>query len=149
MSRGVGWHHMLMVDDNHEDHLLLSEALEEAGLPYKLHLLDNGDLLPDYLRREGTFKDAPPIQLILLDLHMPGKSGRRLLTELKSSPTFRAIPVLIFTASWDEREIRDCYELGANAVMLKPPSFEGIMETLKSLTRFWFQTCALPLRRGL
>jgi len=135
---------LLLVDDDELDHELMQEAMKKSNLPYTMHILENGDDLPSYLGKEGAYADAPSVQLVLLDLNMPGRGGRELLGTVKNDPRFRCIPVVLFTSSWASSDIASAYEMGANAVIIKPVGFAALIETLQTLTRFWFQTAALP-----
>lgn len=136
---------LLLVDDESLDYELLGEALSQIAQPYNLHYLNGGSTLLDYLRQQGEHEGAPPTHLLLLDLNMPGRSGRALLTELKSDPKLRRLPVVIFTSSWSQADITAAYDLGANAVLIKPMGFDALIEMMQSLTHFWFQLAALPL----
>ena len=134
---------LLLVDDDELDHELMREALKKSGLPYAMQILSDGDVLLPYLLREGPYANVPPVHLVLLDLNMPGRNGRDLLGELKRDPRLRYLPVVLFTSSWADADIASAYELGANAVIIKPVTFAALIETLQTLTRFWFQTAVL------
>ena len=63
---------------------------------------------------------------------------------IKGDEKFKSIPVIVFTTSGSERDIRAYYESGASAYMQKPMEFEGLVETLRQFRRFWLQATRLP-----
>jgi CheY-like chemotaxis protein len=138
---------ILLADDDQDDCLLTREALEESRLANELRVVSDGEELLNYLRREGQFADpasSPTAGLILLDLNMPRKDGREALSEIKADPALRAIPVVVLTTSRAEEEIYRSYELGASSFISKPVSFEGLVEVMKGLGRYWFEIVDLP-----
>jgi len=74
---------------------------------------------------------------MLLDLNMPKKDGREVLKELKLHPELKKIPVVIFSTTNNEQEMRRCYELGANSYITKPNSFENLLKTVAALRSYW------------
>ncbi|HEX8436097.1 response regulator [Archangium sp.] len=142
---------ILMADDDEDDRELARKALEESRLPNKLRFVEDGEELLDYLHRRGQYadpKNAPDPSLILLDLNMPRLDGRETLRVLKSHSAFRRIPVVVLTTSNTEEDILHSYDLGANSYIIKPMTFEGLVEVMKVLDRHWFQLVALPAAVG-
>ena len=135
---------ILMADDDEEDCMLTQDALEESKINNPIHFVHDGEELLAYLRREGNYQNAPRPGLILLDLNMPRKSGREALSEIKSDPSLRGIPVIILTTSKDEIDILNSYKLGANSYITKPVSFQDLVKIMKSLNRYWFDVVKLP-----
>jgi len=138
---------ILMADDDPDDRLMAREALEEARLVNELRFVEDGEQLLDYLKRRGRFAEpdaAPRPGLILLDLNMPRKSGREALAEIKADPELRSIPVVVLTTSKAEEDILRSYDLGVNSFITKPVTFDGLVEVMRSLARYWFEIVALP-----
>ena len=138
---------ILMADDEPTDRILTAETLKDARLINDLRFVENGEELMDYLLTQGKF--APPAQaprpgLILLDLNMPKKDGRTVLKEIKDNPDLRSIPIAVLTASKDDADIYRSYDLGVNTYIVKPVTFEAIVDTLQTLEQHWFQIVALP-----
>lgn len=145
----LGKHYsLLLIDDDEFDHELAREALKQAGLPYTLHGLTNSEHALPFLRREGAYADAPPVQFVLMDLNMPRQDGFEVLRDIKADPELRLIPVVLFTASHAHMDVVTAYELGANSVIIKPDGFSALVETLSTLTRYWLQTVTLPQMLG-
>lgn len=134
--------HIFIADDDADDRLLLQDAFLEGGHTTRLSFFCNGDALLQGID-EARRRHALP-HLILLDLNMPGKSGREVLTELKSETDIRRIPVIILTTSRDEDDISLCYDEGASSYIVKPVSFDGLLEITRSLKQYWTETSVLP-----
>jgi len=138
---------ILMADDDPDDQLLTKDAFEECKLANDLRFVNDGEELMDYLCRKGDFKnpeDSPRPGLILLDLNMPRKDGREALEEIKSDPDLRRIPIVVLTTSKAEEDILKSYDLGINSFIVKPVSFEGLVEVVKTLGKYWFEIVELP-----
>ena len=140
---------ILMVDDDEDDFLLVSEALRESGLPNDVQLVEDGEQMIDYLNRRGKFmslENSPLPSLILLDLNMPRMDGREALKEIKKTPDFRRIPIVVFTTSAEEEDIASTYELGASSYITKPSTFDGLVEVMKKLGEHWLKVVRLHNR---
>jgi len=138
---------ILMADDDDDDRLMTQDALEESRVINNLHMVKDGVELLEYLRREGKYSDAslcPRPGLILLDLNMPRMDGREALNEIKSDPNLKTIPVVILTTSKDETDKIKGYTLGAASYITKPVSFEGLVELMKTLGKYWVEFVELP-----
>jgi CheY-like chemotaxis protein len=138
---------ILMADDDADDRRLTQEALEEGRLINEVRFVENGEELMDYLHKRGKF--APPVEtprpgLILLDLNMPRKDGRAVLKEVKSDPDLRQIPVVVLTTSKADEDIYKSYDLGVNSYIVKPVTFEALVDILQTLEKYWFQIVELP-----
>ncbi|MBI5115635.1 response regulator [Candidatus Poribacteria bacterium] len=138
---------ILMADDDPDDCLMAKEALEENRLANDVHFVSDGEELMDYLHHRGKYSDpsgSPLPGLILLDLNMPRKDGREALKEIKNDPALRKIPVVVLTTSKAEEDICRTYDLGVNSFIVKPVSFEGLVEVMRTLRKYWFEIVKLP-----
>jgi CheY-like chemotaxis protein len=138
---------ILMADDDPDDRLLTQDALQEARLINEIRFVENGEELMDYLKRRGKFAppaDTPRPGLVLLDLNMPKKDGRTVLQELKSDPELRTLPVVVLTTSKDDEDVYRSYDLGVNSYVVKPVTFEALVDTLQTLEKYWFEIVELP-----
>jgi len=138
---------ILMADDDADDRRLTQEAFEEGRLINDVRFVENGEQLLEYLRKEGPYAppaDAPRPGLILLDLNMPRKDGRTVLKELKTDPELRQIPVVILTTSKADEDIYKSYDLGVNSYIVKPVTFEALVDILQTLEKYWFEIVELP-----
>jgi CheY-like chemotaxis protein len=138
---------ILMADDDADDRTMTKEALEESKLTNEFRVVENGEELLDYLRRRGKFSNpesSPRPGVILLDLNMPRMDGREALKEIKADPELRRIPVVILTTSKAEEDIYRTYDLGANSYIMKPVTFDGLVEVMRGLGRYWVEIVELP-----
>lgn len=136
---------ILIAEDDADDRFLLQTAFEENGYRDRLHFVENGVEVLDYLSnitQSGGIGKMP--NFILLDLNMPKKDGREVLKELKSNADYKKIPVIIFSTTNNEQEMRRCYELGANSYITKPNSFENLIKTVAVLRSYWIHTSSAP-----
>lgn len=138
---------LLIAEDDVDDRMLITRALSESFSQAELKCVENGEILLQYLNREGKYGDDinyPFPQLILLDLNMPKKDGREALREIKSDLQLRKIPVIIFTTSKHEDDIMVTYNMGSNSYISKPGSFEGLLALGRELENYWVNTVLLP-----
>lgn len=138
---------ILMADDDADDRQLTKEALEEGRLINDVRFVEHGEELMEYLRREGRYAapaEAPRPGLILLDLNMPRKDGRAVLEEIKKDPEFRTIPVVVLTTSKADEDVYKSYDLGVNSYIVKPVTFEALVDILQTLEKYWFEIVELP-----
>ena len=140
---------ILMADDDADDRQLTLEALEDARLINDIRFVENGEELMDYLQRRGKYApptEAPRPGLILLDLNMPRKDGRTVLKEIKQDPDLRTIPVVVLTTSKSDEDVYRSYDLGVNSYIVKPVTFEALVDILQTLEKYWFEIVELPGR---
>jgi CheY-like chemotaxis protein len=138
---------ILMADDDEDDRLLALDALKEGRVLNNLYCVEDGVELLEYLRREGKFADpatSPRPSLILLDLNMPRMDGREALQHIKADPNLRSIPVVILTTSKEEEDMIRGYDLGAASYITKPVNFEGLVDLMRAIGRYWIEFVELP-----
>ena len=75
---------------------------------------------------------------------MPKKDGREALAEIRSDPNLRQIPVVVLTTSKAEEDIYRTYDLGVNSFITKPVSFDGLVDVMRTLGKYWFEIVKLP-----
>lgn len=128
---------ILIVEDSEDDFEATKRAFSKTNLRNRIdHVLSGHEAL-DYLDRQ-----TPGI--ILLDLNMPGMDGRMTLEKIKQNSVWKKIPVVILTTSNDERDVKSCYELGANTYVQKPVDFDGLISAIRQLKEYWFEIAILP-----
>ena len=133
---------ILIADDDPEDRMLAAEALKESRLANDIRFVEDGEELIDYLLYRGRFTnpdDAPRPGVILLDLNMPRKDGREALREIKENSELRRIPIIVLTTSKAEIDIYRSYDLGVNSFIVKPVTFDSLVEVMQVLGRYWFE----------
>ena len=138
---------ILMADDDEDDRLLTQDALVESRVLNELFFVEDGVELLEYLERKGKFEDrdsSPRPSLILLDLNMPRMDGREALQAIKANPNLKGIPVVILTTSKQEEDMVKGYDLGAASYITKPVTFDGLVDLMKTLGKYWVEFVELP-----
>jgi two-component system, chemotaxis family, response regulator Rcp1 len=135
---------ILIVEDNPGDVRLMREALRECGV--RCHINDVGDGVQAlaFLRRQPPFENAERPDLVFLDLNLPHKNGCQVLSEMKSDPHLRSIPVLVLSTSTAPQDIAAAYDRHANCYMVKPIEFEVFVDLIRQSTKFWFTMVQAP-----
>jgi CheY-like chemotaxis protein len=127
--------HLLFVDDDLDESYLFNEALEQSGLQIKLSKARDGNGLINFL------ENNPLPDLVLIDLNMPHKDGLESLAEIRNNPTYDSLPLVIYSTTRTSTFIERCYEKGANLFVVKPNTFDGMVEVVKRICSMnWTQT---------
>ena len=139
---------LLVAEDDPDDRLLIRKAFAATGFDLDLRIVGDGEELLEYLQRRGPYvvEVAPRPGLIVLDLNMPRKNGREALVAIKTDPDLQTIPVIVLTTSKTEEDVYHCYDLGANAFIVKPFTLAEMTHAMEILTRYWFDIVKLPPR---
>lgn len=139
---------ILIAEDSDDDYEITLHAFKKSGnMKNSLYRVEDGQELLDYLNKNGKYADFEDWLLpgiILLDLNMPGIDGRTALQEIKGDERFRNIPVVVLTTSDDEKDINECYKVGANTYIQKPVDLDGFFNAIKNLKEYWFEIAILP-----
>ena len=135
---------ILLVEDNPGDVRLTQEALGEAKVRNNLAVTKDGVEALTYLRREPPFENATRPDLILLDLNLPRKDGREVLSEIKADPDLRRLPVVVLTTSSAEKDVLESYNLYANCYITKPVDLDQFVRIVSSIEDFWLTIVKLP-----
>ena len=133
---------VLHVEDNLGDKELLEHARDAAQVKWQLHWVADGQASVDYLSGSGVYADRqefPLPGLVLLDLKMPRKNGFEVLEWVRGQGDLKWLPVVVFTASNSPKDVRRCFELGANSVLVKPTAYRDLVEYVRCLNRYWFE----------
>jgi CheY-like chemotaxis protein len=138
---------ILLVEDNAADEELAIHALRTNNLVNQIHVTRDGEEALDFLFCRGAHAhrdcEKPP-RLVLLDLKLPKVDGLEVLRQLKSDPRTKAIPIVILTASREERDMINGYQLGVNSYIQKPVDFGQFREIIKQLGLYWLVVNQAP-----
>lgn len=135
---------ILVVDDNEDDVLLLEESFRDQPAVNVIFVVHDGDEALAFLRREGTFANAPRPGLVLLDINMPRKNGFEVLTEMKQDVRLRTIPVVILTTSDRDADVVSAYDCGACSFISKPVNFDRLKQLAELFVRYWSTVARIP-----
>ena len=131
---------ILLVEDEENDVMLLQRAFRRSGMVNPLQVVRHGDDAVAYLEGSGEYADRvkyPLPVLVLLDLKLPRRTGLEVLEWVKGQTGVKKIPIIVLTSSKNDDDVNRAYELGANSYVVKPVSFETLLELVKSLELYW------------
>jgi CheY-like chemotaxis protein len=145
--------HIMLIEDSRTDAKIIERALREGEVPHRLTVIPDGGQALDYLH--GLLDEsADPKQepdLILLDLNLPGIDGHQVLSQIKSHPQLRILPVVVLTTSVRDEDVIQTYQAGVNTYIPKPAEYDRYREVVAALRTYWLETALkVPhsLRRG-
>lgn len=130
---------ILLVEDINADAILLREALADAGLGGELVVASDGRQALELLRDDRALP-----QLVLLDLNLPGMSGRQVLVDIRTDPRLKALPVVVLSTSNSPADVAFAYGHQANAYVRKPNGFEALSVVARAIRDFWTRAATLP-----
>ena len=142
---------LLLVEDNPDDVDLTLHAFKKINLSNPMHVVRDGAEALEFLFCTGAYahrkiQDSPKV--VLLDLKLPKVDGLEVLKRIKADPRTKSMPVVILTASREERDIVSSYELGVNSYIVKPVDFEQFVEATRTLGLYWLLLNQRPPMRA-
>lgn len=131
---------VLLVEDNADEAKLTMRALKKSNIANNIIWLKDGEEAENFIfAKEGyserNIHNKP--KLILLDLKLPKVTGVELLGLIKKNPITQSVPVVILTASREDKDLKECYALGANSYIVKPVNFEQFLKSAKEIGLYW------------
>jgi CheY-like chemotaxis protein len=131
---------ILVVEDDENDVFFLRRALQSTGVQVDLHVAIDGRQALDYLHGRGGFVDRtrhPLPNLVLLDLKVPYISGLDVLRQIRATPEFRKLIVIVLTSSALDSDVVQAYEIGANSFLVKPSRLEEQKLVAQRIADYW------------
>lgn len=129
---------VLLVEDNVSDVMVALRAFRLHGLAHRVKVLRDGAEALDYLCGAATEGEPPPLpKVVLLDLRMPRLDGRAVLRWMRADERMREVPIVVVSSSQAERDIRDCYRMGANSFVVKSFDEKRPGEYLVDVAWYW------------
>lgn len=129
---------ILLVEDNPVDLDLTLRAFARRNLANPVHVARDGQEALDWIPRWETGEPLPLV--ILLDVKLPRVNGLEVLRHLRENPVSQYIPVVMLTSSSEERDVRMAYQHHANSYIVKPVSFDSLMEVATQIELYWCLT---------
>ncbi len=142
---------VLLIEDNDDHAMLVIRSFEDLGCRCRIVHLSDGEEALAYLFRRSQFadpKDSPRPSLVLLDLRLPRVDGRDVLSQIKSDPEVRDIPVVVLSTSDADRDVRDAYLRNANSYLVKPLDFDLFLALIKGIAEYWLTLNRAPRAAG-
>jgi CheY-like chemotaxis protein len=131
---------ILLVENNPRDVELTKQSFTKARITNPMHVVHNGAEALDFLFGTGAYAtrrgDLHP-QVVLLDLNLPKIGGLEVLRRLKADERTRDIPVIVLSASTQDRDIAECRRLGAANYIVKPVGFHNFSDVTARLSLGW------------
>jgi len=124
---------ILLVDDDPDDREILQDAFKTIKAEQMLHFESNGESAIRYIEDQFELGQLPA--LVVLDMNMPKLSGTQTLRLIRSDSRFEKIPVVIFSTSLNDKEKKECMELGAHSYLIKPIYYNESIETARQFYR--------------
>jgi CheY-like chemotaxis protein len=132
---------ILLVEDDPDDIILIKHAFAKSNIENPIQVVEDGEEAIPYLAGKGHYRNRKkyllPI-LILLDLKLPRTSGHDVLEWARGQPGVRRLTVVVLTSSQKINDINRAYDLGANSYLVKPFTFDGLLDMVKTLSSYWF-----------
>lgn len=125
---------ILYVEDNQDAITFFSRVVNKMG-DYNFVTSEDGSSAIKLLEEK---KDFEP-EMILLDINLPGMNGFEILQYVRSRTMYKHVPVIMFTSSDDDGDVKKSYEYGANAYLIKPDSLQSLKEVLQDTFNFWLK----------
>ena len=135
---------ILLVEDNPGDAELARGSLAASKVRNTLYVVGAGEEAMAFLRRKGKHAHVPRPDLVLLDLSLPKKDGREVLSEIKADADLKRIPVVVLTTSRDEEDVLKSYNLHANCYITKPIDLHQFIKVVQAIEDFWLTIVKLP-----
>ena len=136
--------HILLVEDNEGDIMLIKEAFEEAKMIIMLSVVNDGKEAIDFLNKEGRYADVDLPDLLLLDINLPKKNGHEVLQNIKEDMKLKHIPVIMLTTSSSQKDVNSSYKSHANCFITKPVEMDEFMSVVATIENFWISIVKLP-----
>jgi CheY-like chemotaxis protein len=123
---------VLVAEDNPDDFLLLEAAWARAGKGHALVCEPDGITLLEHLRLPGM-----RAALVLMDVNMPRMNGFAALAEMKVDPRLDSTPVVMFSTSSLDKDVRRAYQLGASSYVVKPAGMPELVSAVALIRAYW------------
>ena len=128
--------YILLVEDDPDDLLLTRRVYQQSGCSQELVVVENGEAALAMLLPPSAAPPPAP-DLVMLDLRLPRIEGAEVLRRLRAEAPMRSVPIVILTSSREERDVTQCYALGANSYLYKPVEFSAYRDMLMRLWNYW------------
>ncbi|HSU54288.1 MAG TPA: response regulator [Candidatus Dormibacteraeota bacterium] len=138
---------ILVVEDSPDDVFFLKRALTRTGTNVSVQVAEDGQAAIDYFKGEGAFANRgefPFPRLVLLDLRIPRVPGFEVLRWLRSKGEFGCIPVVVFSSSREDSDMRKAYALGANSFLVKTGDTTQLSAMVKAMVEYWLKYNEVP-----
>lgn len=134
--------HILLVEDNEGDILLITDSLNESRVINRITILKDGEAAINFFKHLGDLKELP--DLVVLDVNLPKKTGHEVLLYIKSHESFKHLPVIMLTTSSSEKDIMSAYKNYVNCYITKPIDALDFFKAISTIENFWINIVSMP-----
>lgn len=141
---------VLLVDDSPSEVELALRAFRKQGITDvvdEVVVARDGEEALDYLLCRGEHVERNPDEVpefVLLDVKLPKLSGVEVLERIRANERTRLLPVIMYSSSGEDEDVRAAYERGANSYVTKPSNFQRFSEAMHSLGWYWLEWNVCP-----
>lgn len=135
---------ILLIEDSEVDVELIKIALKDSKYLNSLDICTNGEDGLDYIYKRNGYADFDSPDFVILDIKLPGISGKDVLEEIKNDPDKKKLPIVILTSSKSESDISEVYDKYANCYIVKPVNSEKFFNVIRKIEEFWISFVQLP-----
>lgn len=133
---------ILIAEDDIEDQFIMTDAFKEVEPDEQFVFVENGEMVINYLNEKCKINELP--KLVVLDLNMPIMNGVETLRRLRNSKDTEALPIIVYSTSFNKVEIEECMRLGATSYITKPNTFTECKEVAKKFFSFCKDQYSFP-----
>ena len=116
------------IEDDKDDQDIFKSVLKEVDEHISLVIFDGGE---EFLNSIKKTKSLPDV--VFLDLYMPIIDGFSCLKELKNTPRYKDIPVIIYSSEFDKNKIDTVMKIGVNGYIIKPYNYKNLKSSLEGV----------------
>ncbi len=134
---------ILYIEDNEDYIQFVRRAVSRINNDLTFNVLMDGKDYLEFIETVSADVKTLP-RLILLDINLPDYNGLDLLNRIRANKATRYIPVVMFSSSENQNDMKKAFDGGANAYLVKPMGLTPLTETLQSVCNFWLNHNQLP-----
>lgn len=124
---------ILLVDDDSTDVLLFERALKRLEITSPVIRSSDGTEALEYMMNPSNKRPW----IVLSDLNTPKMSGLDFLRTIKAHEKLKRTVVIILSGSSAERDVEECFRLGAAGYITKPTHYENLLEMIRTIHTYW------------
>lgn len=135
---------ILLVEDNPAEAELIQRVFKREKIENHINHVETGEEALAFLRKTGAYEDAPNIDLVLLDLNLPGLNGHEVLEEIRQDERLALMPIVMLTNSRNPADVELAYKHHVNCYVAKPSGIADLASIVRNIDQFWFQVVVRP-----
>lgn len=131
---------VLVVEDDEDEVRIIHRAIHRHGMDSKFEIVRSGEDALAYLHvaEEAEAKASTPRpKVVILDLKLSGIDGQEVLRQIRADEKLCTLPVVIVSSSRKDRDVCECYRLGANSFVTKPQGRDHPGDHVLEIAHYW------------